>query len=216
MYYATVSTANAGSSSDARLDLKLPAGFTVTKTYADRGPGCSGSGQTLTCDVAWISPGVPTHVTVSGTVAQAGALDASATVTSLLEPDPSSANNTVTLTLQPQATGGGGTPAPTLAVMTKPSVAGIPLVGRTLHGIAGSWTTTPTQIVYRWQRCVRSACTAIANATGKTYRLRRSDAGRRIRFVEVAYAQAERVMSASPAVEVRMPPIVRRRASKAH
>jgi hypothetical protein len=156
-------------------------------------------------------------VTVWGTVAQAGELDATATVTSLVEPDPSSTNNTAALTLMPESTSGSsGPPAPTLAVKTKPSVTGIPLVGRTLRGIVGTWTTAPAEVVYRWQRCSRSACNAIPKATGRTYRLRRSDAGRRIRFVAVGYAQAERVVSISRAVSVRMPPTARRRSGKAH
>src|SRR5581483_3857504 len=50
---ATVSTANVGASSSTRVSIALPAGFTVTRTSSDRGPGCTQTGpSTLTCDAA--------------------------------------------------------------------------------------------------------------------------------------------------------------------
>jgi hypothetical protein len=51
-FFVTVSSKNVGSVSDVRLNLTLPAGYTVTHTYADRGPGCTGAASNLTCDVA--------------------------------------------------------------------------------------------------------------------------------------------------------------------
>jgi hypothetical protein len=105
VYFVKVSMGNAGSASIVRLDLTLPAGFTVTRTYSDRGAGCSGTAPRLTCDVAWISPGTNTNVTIWGTVTQAGELDATATVTSLFETEPAATfgDNTATLRILPPA-----------------------------------------------------------------------------------------------------------------
>jgi hypothetical protein len=62
----------------------------------------------LTCDVAWIAPGTGTNVTIWGTVTKAGELDATATVTSLVEPELNPADNTMTLKLGASGGGGGG------------------------------------------------------------------------------------------------------------
>jgi hypothetical protein len=142
IYSVTVSTANVGSSSAARLALALPAGFTVTKTYSDRGSGCTGAAPTLTCDVAWISPGTSTHVTVWGTVAAADEQVATASVTSLVEPEANPADNTTTLRLAPAA------PAP----LTPPST--LRATHITTSAITLAWTSSPdTRIVsYRVTR----------------------------------------------------------------
>src|SRR5581483_2983541 len=105
LYTIKVTTANVGSASDARLNVTLPAGFTVTRIYADRGPGCTGTAPSLVCDVAWISPGIGTTVMIWGTVGQAGELDATATVSSLLETELAAnlGDNTATLKLVPPA-----------------------------------------------------------------------------------------------------------------
>ena len=55
--YSITVSARAGAASAVVVDVTLPEGFQLTKTYADRGPGCAGTGVTLTCDVAWVSPG---------------------------------------------------------------------------------------------------------------------------------------------------------------
>ena len=55
--------------------------------------------------------------------------------------------------------------------------------GQTLNALPGSWSTYPQSRVshrYEWQRCTTS-CTAIAGATGHSYRLATADVGSRIR-----------------------------------
>jgi Domain of unknown function DUF11 len=52
-FFVTVSSKNVGGASDVRLNVTLPPGYTVTHTYADRGPGCTGAASKLTWDVAW-------------------------------------------------------------------------------------------------------------------------------------------------------------------
>jgi hypothetical protein len=85
---------NVGSASDVRLNLTLPAGYTVTHTYADRGPGCTGAASNLTCDVAWITGGTDTHVQIFGVVGVAGEQDITATVTPSPESEFDSSDNT--------------------------------------------------------------------------------------------------------------------------
>jgi Domain of unknown function DUF11 len=95
-FFVTVSSKNVGSVSDVRLNLTLPAGYTVTHTYADRGPGCTGAASNLTCDVAWITGGTDTHVQIFGVVGVAGEQDITATVTPSPETELDSSDNTAT------------------------------------------------------------------------------------------------------------------------
>ena len=103
VYSAKVSMNNLGNASAVSLDVNLPEGFTVTRIYSDRGPGCAGAAPRLTCDLAWVVPGVSSTVTIWGTVGAAGPLVASATATSVVEPELAStlADNTAVLTIAP-------------------------------------------------------------------------------------------------------------------
>jgi hypothetical protein len=103
IYFVKVTMKNLGNASAVLLDVNLPAGFTVTKIYADRGSGCTGTAPKLTCDAAWVVPGIGTNVTIWGTVGEAGPLVASATATSLVETELVStlADNTAQLTIAP-------------------------------------------------------------------------------------------------------------------
>jgi hypothetical protein len=119
IYQVKVSTKNNASSSAVLLTLTLPAGYTVTRMYTDRGAGCSGAAPTLVCDVAWIAGTTTTTVTIWGTVGQAGELDATATVASLVETELASTlgDNTTTLKILPVAP-----PPPPPAPPAKPPV----------------------------------------------------------------------------------------------
>ena len=68
----------------------------------------------------------------------------------------------------------------------RPTISGDPEVGQELTAEDGTWTNTPTSFAYQWQRCDIDAvaCIAVAGATGKTYGVRSSDVGFRLR-VEV-------------------------------
>jgi hypothetical protein len=103
IYFVKVSMKNLGNASAVVLDVNLPVGFTLTRIYADRGSGCAGTASRLTCDAAWVVPGVGTNVTIWGTVGDAGSLVASATATSLVETELVStlADNTSVLTIAP-------------------------------------------------------------------------------------------------------------------
>jgi peptide/nickel transport system substrate-binding protein len=82
-------------------DVTLPTGFTVTSTYADRGSGCTSGGPGLVCNLDWIDPANPGHVTIWGTVGQAGAQTLSAHVRHLYS-EGNPADDTASLTLQPK------------------------------------------------------------------------------------------------------------------
>jgi hypothetical protein len=211
LYFVTVSTKNVGASSETRLDLTLPAGYTVTRSYADRGPGCTGIAPTLTCNVAFISPGVNTNVTIWGTVGQAGELVATATVTGLVETELAAtlADNTVTLKISPpvQSGGGGGNTGGGNQIVTPsavraPALSGKPTTGSILRAVPATWSQKPTRVSYQWQLCA-TACVAIKNANSPTLKLLKRYAGKSVRVVVTARFPGATVKSASKKVAVK-------------
>lgn len=65
---------------------------------------------------------------------------------------------------------------------TPPSVSGTAKVGSTLTVSNGTWSNSPTNFTYQWQRCSSTtSCTDIANAVGQSYVVRDSDGGFRLR-----------------------------------
>jgi hypothetical protein len=82
--------------------------------------------------------------------------------------------------------------APTAAVApsaaprntARPTITGDPEVGQELTAEDGTWTNTPTSFAYQWQRCDIDAvsCVDVVGATGKTYGVRASDVGFRLRL----------------------------------
>jgi hypothetical protein len=206
-YFIAVTSKNAGGSSAVRLDLTLPAGYTLRSSTADRGPGCTGAAPNLSCAVAFINPTTSTHVTLFGTVAQPGELDLTATVKSLAEPEFDAKDNTVTLKLVPVTTtgggneGGGGASAP--KAVAAPTVSGKAAPGGTLHASAAKWSSTPSKVVYQWQLCKATGCTAIKGATKTTLKVAKSYAGRRVRVVATATIQGTSVKSTSRMVAIR-------------
>ena len=81
--------------------------------------------------------------------------------------------------------------APTAAVTpsaaprntARPRIEGSEEAGQELTAEEGSWTNAPTSYTYQWQRCDIDAieCGPITGATGKTYGVRNSDVGFRLR-----------------------------------
>ena len=82
--------------------------------------------------------------------------------------------------------------APTAAVApsaaprntARPAITGDPEVGQELTAEDGTWTNAPTSFAYQWQRCDIDAvsCVDVIGATGKTYGVRASDVGFRLRL----------------------------------
>jgi hypothetical protein len=65
---------------------------------------------------------------------------------------------------------------------TSPVVSGTAKVGSTLNVSNGTWSNSPTNYTYQWQRCSSStSCKNIANATGQSYVVRQADGGSQIR-----------------------------------
>jgi hypothetical protein len=67
---------------------------------------------------------------------------------------------------------------------TPPAVTGTAKVGQTLTVSNGTWTGSPTNYSYRWQRCTSStSCTTISDANANTYVVRNADVGHTLRAV---------------------------------
>ena len=70
---------------------------------------------------------------------------------------------------------------------TPPSVSGTAKAGQTLTVSNGTWSGSPTDYSYQWQRCSSStSCTSISGATDKTYAVRNADVGHTLRAVVTA------------------------------
>lgn len=55
------------------------------------------------------------------------------------------------------------------AALSTPTISGTPQVGDRLTASPGSWSNSPTDYAYQWERCTGGQCTPIAGATGPTY-----------------------------------------------
>jgi hypothetical protein len=207
-YAITVSSKNVGGSSAVRLDITLPAGYGVTRIDRDRGPGCTGTAPSLTCDVAWINPAASTHIWIFGAVGQAGDQTVTATATSLLEPEVDATDNAFTLTLKPVVAA--PQPAPNTLTITarpqtlrRPKVAGIAKVGSIVRIAPARWSARPTSVRYRWELCARTRGAPIAGATGKALKVSQSFSGRSIRVVAIARFRTISLTSTSARVGIR-------------
>lgn len=61
-------------------------------------------------------------------------------------------------------------------LVTAPKISGTAKAGRTVRASAGTWTSTPASVSYRWYRNGR----AISGATKSSYKIKKSDRKRRI------------------------------------
>lgn len=69
---------------------------------------------------------------------------------------------------------------------TPPAISGEARVGATLTVSNGTWTGSPVEYQYQWQRCSGSTCSNIAGSTQRTYVVTSADAGRSLRAVVTA------------------------------
>ena len=70
---------------------------------------------------------------------------------------------------------------------TAPAVSGTAKVGQTLTVSNGTWTGSPTDYSYQWQRCTSStSCTSIIDATENTYVARNADVSHTLRALVTA------------------------------
>jgi hypothetical protein len=82
-------------------------------------------------------------------------------------------------------------------------VSGKPAPGGTLHASAPKWSSIPSRVVYQWQLCRATRCTAIKGATKATLKVAKSYAGRRVRVVATATIKGTTVKSTSKMVAIR-------------
>ena len=180
----------------------LPAGYTVTNTYADRGTGCTAAAPGLVCNLDWISPGIDGHINITGTVGTTGAQTAAATVTHWLE-EGNPADNTMALTLNPPATTSSGSSGGiTASALTRAAILGKPKVGSILRAKQPKWSATPTLVTYHWQLCTPHACTTIKHATKHTLTLRNPYAGHTIRLLITATINGQTITSTSTTLHI--------------
>jgi alpha-tubulin suppressor-like RCC1 family protein len=80
-------------------------------------------------------------------------------------------------------------PVPTVPVnVSPPSTSGQTIAGQTLTEANGSWSPTPTDYAYQWERCDTAGnnCGAITGAAAQAYTLGANDIGSTIRVQETA------------------------------
>ena len=86
-----------------------------------------------------------------------------------------------------------------------PTIAGFAVVGRTLTATPPVWSASPTRVSYRWQRCTKTACSAIGGATSLRLKLTTRDRQRWVRIVATAAIGGVSVTSRSGRLAVRRP-----------
>lgn len=69
---------------------------------------------------------------------------------------------------------------------TPPKISGTAKAGQVLTVSNGTWTGSPTDYSYQWQRCTGSTCSNISDANNKTYTVRAADVGHTLRAVVTA------------------------------
>jgi hypothetical protein len=87
----------------------------------------------------------------------------------------------------------------------RPAVSGSARVGDELTVSNGSWTPSPTSYRRQWQRCDSSGdnCRNVSGATGRTYGVRSTDAGHRLRALVVALtASGVSTVASSPSAVI--------------
>src|SRR5262249_25520352 len=88
----------------------------------------------------------------------------------------------------------------------QPGISGKAKAGTLLKAILGTWSGPPRTYKYAWLRCSAhgSKCAAIKKATHATYRLRKQDAGHRLRLrVTAANVAGSRAATSRPSGLVR-------------
>lgn len=110
-----------------------------------------------------------------------------------------------------------GTSAAPLRNTAPPTITGEARVGQELAANEGTWTGNPSSFAFQWQRCNIDAvtCVDVTGATGRSYGVRLTDLGFRLR-VGITARQGTRTgtaMSAPTAVVEPTTPITKKRPS---
>jgi len=88
-------------------------------------------------------------------------------------------------------------------VVRAPTISGIAVVGRTLTAVPPVLSATPTRVTYSWQRCTKTACSAISGAKSLRLKLTSRDRGHSVRIVATAIVDGRTLMSPSGKLSVR-------------
>jgi hypothetical protein len=210
-WFVTVSSKNVGGSSDVRLDVALPDGWTFDRLLADRGSGCVVTLPTVTCDVGFINQSASTHISFFGKVATQSDLAFTATATSQLEPEFDPTDNTLTLKVPgPSSAPSAPAPSPTShttfnllpQVLHDVAITGSTKAGSTLRGVAATFAPKPSRVSYQWKLCRSTRCKAIAGATRLTLHTARAYAGHSVKLVATALIGTRVVRSTSKTVRI--------------
>jgi hypothetical protein len=98
---------------------------------------------------------------------------------------------------------------------TRPTISGQPRVGAQLTADPGSWSGSPDSFAYQWQRCDIDvvSCFDVVGATARTYTVRSTDLGFRLRVEVRATSSRGSGMAVSEVSDVVQPaaPITNRR-----
>jgi hypothetical protein len=111
---------------------------------------------------------------------------------------------------------GSTSPCPSTTITTTaptstspPTISGTAQAGQTLTASAGTWTDSPTNYAYQWQRCdsTGASCAAIAGSTTGSYVLAAADVGAtiRVRVTATNSGGAAAATSAASAVVIDAP-----------
>ena len=97
-YVVTLVNNGIQGSSSTTLTVNLPPQVSLTSTQVDRGPGCTASGQVVTCPLDFFPSGLTQHVILNVTVTATGTLVCSASDVSV-PPDANPADDSASLAI---------------------------------------------------------------------------------------------------------------------
>ncbi|MDQ1493954.1 MAG: hypothetical protein QOG69_437, partial [Actinomycetota bacterium] len=202
-YRISVYSKSTGGATGMHLLVSLPVGATLAGSSVTRGNGCTQTGQSIDCDLDFLSPPQTADVVLTINFASAGSFTLPFTATTRdLDADPTnnSVNATVTVgeppvTVQPPVVKppeakqrAAPQPAAAPVMLVRPSVSGTARVGQRLTASPGRWKGVGITYSYRWSRCDTdgSHCIKLA-ATGRRYLLTAADQATRISVTVTAH-----------------------------
>jgi len=208
-YTIIVFSKNAGSATNVHLIVNLPAGATMALGSASRGSGCTQSGQTIDCNLDWLSPPLTAQVQLVVSFASAGAFTIPFAVgEQQIDADPSDNQLITNLTVgyaktilaapepvQPQQ----------LQLVARPKIVGTARVGQLLVASVGQWQGTRITYSYSWSRCDAngSHCTTL-KTHARSYQLQIADSGKTILVIVTATnatgSQQARSLASKPVI----------------
>ena len=187
-YRIAISSKNAGSATGMHLLVTLPAGATLADSKVTRGSGCAQSGQTVDCNLDWLSPPLIAEVYLVASFPQAGDFTIPfATTERETDADPSDNKASTSLTVGDSTATRTAAAALGPKLLSRPSLSGTFMVGEQLTVSRGVWQGSRITYRFGWSRCDAggSHCVKLS-ASGNSYRLQAADRGKRIKLTVTA------------------------------